>query len=528
MELQITVKNFRGFEDVSPVSFTIGKGFTAFVGPNNSGKSSLLKMFHELRSLWSQLTNMPDVVELFKGNHRALALQGIHDQAEIFFDSNLRDIELEFTLFPESPGTAQRTVVNQIRLTIGRGSMNYKASFSCKPIFDQPKEDVRAHDNGSLTTPNGQLRADCRPMFDHFKQLGNGMYIGPFRNAISHGSAAYFDISIGNEFINTWNQWKTGPIKAQNLAIERITEDIRKIFDFTKLEIAASQSTNTLQVNVDGKPFKLGELGAGLSQFIVVFANAAIKKPDYIFIDEPELSLHPSLQIDFLTSLASYAAKGVVFATHSIGLARSIGDHIFSLQKKGNGVICKPFEQTPNYAEFLGEMSFSSFKELGFERILLVEGVTDVKTTQQFLRLLNKDHKVVVLPLGGDQLAKGNVELELAELARITSPGNIAALVDSERGSAGAAPIAVRTLFEQSCKKLGFKVQLTQLRAIENYLTDRAIKEELGSSFNALGQYEALKASSNPWDKRETWRIARRMKWSELESTDVGHFLASL
>jgi hypothetical protein len=173
-------------------------------------------------------------------------------------------------------------------------------------------------------------------------------------------------------------------------------------------------------------------------------------------------------------------------------------------------------------------MSFSSFKELGFERILLVEGVTDVKTIQQFLRMQNKDHKVIVLPLGGDQLAKGNVELELAELARITSPANIAALVDSERDSAGAAPISARTLFEQSCKKLGFKVQLTQLRAIENYLSDRAIKGEFGPSFNALGPFETLKTSSNPWDKRESWRIARRMNWHEIESTDLGHFLAAL
>lgn len=528
MELQIKVKNFRSFEDVSPVSFIIGKGFTAFVGPNNSGKSSLLKMFYELRELWPQLASMPNLQGIFRGSPWGFNPKGVHDQREIFFDSNPRDIELEFTLLPECSGTSQRTVVNQIRLTIGRETLQCKASFSCNPVFDQSKEGVLVLDQSTLVAENRKAQVDCYPMLDYFKQFGNGMYIGPFRNAISQGAAPYFDISIGNEFINTWNQWKTGPNKAQNLAVEQITEDIRKIFDFNKLEIAASVSTNTLQVNVDGRPFKLGELGAGLSQFIVVFANAAIKKPDYIFIDEPELSLHPSLQIDFLTSLASYAAQGVVLATHSIGLARSIGDRIFSLQKKGSSVVCRPFEQTPNYAEFLGEMSFSSFKELGFERILLVEGVTDVKTIQQFLRLLNKDHKVVVLPLGGDQLAKGNVELELAELARITSPGNIAALVDSERGSAGAAPIAARTLFEQSCKKLGFKVRLTQLRAIENYLSDRAIKEELGPSFNALGPYETLKASSNPWDKRESWRIARRMKWPELESTDVGEFLTSL
>lgn len=528
MELQIRVKNYRGFEDSTPLLITIGKGFTALVGPNNAGKSSLLKMFYELRGLWSQLANKDDFRELFRGNIRGLSPQGVNDQREIFCDSNTRDMEIDFTLLPENLGTEHVRVVNHIRMTAQRASLNYSVNYSCNPNFDPVKQQMRVIDESTLMDDSGQVRIDGRSMIDHFKKLVNGMYIGPFRNAISQASSSYFDISIGTEFINTWNQWKTGPNKGQNLAIERITEDIRNIFGFIKLEITATPDLKTLQVNVDGRPFKLGEHGAGLSQFIVVFASAAIRKPDYIFIDEPELSLHPSLQIDFLTSLASYAAEGVVFATHSIGLARSIGDRIFSLQKRGSSVVCRPFEQTPNYAEFLGEMSFSSFKELGFERILLVEGVTDVKTTQQFLRLLNKDHKVVVLPLGGDQLAKGNVELELAELARITSPGNIAALVDSERGSAGAAPMAARTLFEQSCKKLGFKVRLTQLRAIENYLSERAIKEELGPSFNALGPYETLKASSSPWDKRESWRIARRMKWPELESTDVGEFLASL
>lgn len=265
MELHIRVKNVRGFEDVSPVSFALGKGFTAFVGPNNSGKSSLLKMFFELRGLWSQLYNLPDTTELFRGNPRGLSIQGVHDQREIFFDSNPREMELEFALLPESLGTAQMPLVNQIRLTVGRENMQYTAEFFCKPVFAHPKQNVSSFAQGILIDQTGQVKVDCRSIFECFRQLANGMYIGPFRNAISQGAAPYFDISIGSEFINTWNQWKTGPNKAQNSAIEQITEDIRKIFDFNKLEITASSSTNTLQVNVDGRPFKLGELGAGLS-----------------------------------------------------------------------------------------------------------------------------------------------------------------------------------------------------------------------------------------------------------------------
>jgi energy-coupling factor transporter ATP-binding protein EcfA2 len=352
------------------------------------------------------------------------------------------------------------------------------------------------------------------------------VYIGPFRNAINSGAAQYYGLSVGTEFIHVWHEWKTGENKAAAIAIERVTEDIRKIFGFRKLEIAASQRLNTLQIAVNGRPYKLRELGAGLAQFILVFGNAAFRKPDYIFIDEPELNLHPSLQVDFLTSLASYASEGIIFATHSLGLARTLGDRLYSLKRETDGINCKLFEQTPNYAEFVGELSFSSFKELGYSQILLVEGVSHVRTIQQFLRKINKDHQVVILPLGGDQLAKADMEIELAELKRITS--NVAVLVDSERVSADTEPAARRKSFEESCHRLGFKVCLTKLRATENYLSDRAIKLVKGDKYNALSQYQKLEESQQPWAKHENWRIAREMSWTEIETTDIGIFLASL
>ena len=224
------------------------------------------------------------------------------------------------------------------------------------------------------------------------KQLYNSIYIGPFRNAVNTGAGRYYDVSVGTEFITTWHEWKTGENKAAALAVERVTEDIRRIFGFKKLEIAASQRLSTLQVAVNGKPYKLRELGAGLAQFILVFGTAAFRNPEYIFVDEPELNLHPSLQVDFLTSLGSYAKEGIVFATHSIGLARTVGDRIYSLKRRNEEVQCSLFEQTPNYAEFVGELSFSSFKELGCSQILLVEGVTDVSAKDRKSTRLNSSH----------------------------------------------------------------------------------------------------------------------------------------
>src|SRR6516165_4409122 len=126
--------------------------------------------------------------------------------------------------------------------------------------------------------------------------LANSLYIGPFRNAINVGSGTYYDLNVGTDFVKTWNAWKTGDSKHSNRAIEVITQQIRSIFEFSRLEINASTNDKLIAL-VDGQPYRLDELGAGLSQFIVVFANAAIKKPTMILIDEPELNLHPALQI---------------------------------------------------------------------------------------------------------------------------------------------------------------------------------------------------------------------------------------
>jgi len=124
-------------------------------------------------------------------------------------------------------------------------------------------------------------------------------------------------------------------------------------------------------------------------------------------IDEPELNLHPSLQISFLTALASYFEYGVLFATHNIGLARASAGRIYSFVRLADGVSeVRPFEATTQAAELLGEVSFGAYQDLGHNRILLVEGSTEVTAISQFLRFLGKDHEVVLLPLSGSDMIK--------------------------------------------------------------------------------------------------------------------------
>jgi putative AbiEii toxin of type IV toxin-antitoxin system len=355
------------------------------------------------------------------------------------------------------------------------------------------------------------------------------LYIGPFRNAINIGTRdEYFDIQVGQGFVRTWRSYKTGSIRSQNEAAYRVSERIGQIFDFERFEVNPSPDDETLQVFINGKSYKLNELGSGLAQFVIVLANAAIKAPSYILIDEPELNLHPSLQVDFLTTLATYATHGVLFSTHSFGLARATADQIYATQRLGQSQSqVRPIGAVPRLSDFLGELGFSGYKELGFDKILLVEGASELRTIQRFLRFFKKEHRVVMLHLGGSSLISGQRELELQEVKRI-SP-NVAALIDSERDSATSILAKDRQGFLEICERAQIQCCVLERRAIENYLCDRAVKKIKGGDYRALGPYERLKdVTPFGWAKSENWRIAEQMTLEDLSQTDLARFLEGL
>ncbi len=253
--------------------------------------------------------------------------------------------------------------------------------------------------------------------------------------------------------------------------------------------------------------------------------NVSATAPAYILIDEPEMNLHPQLQLDFLTTLASYATHGVLFSTHSVGLARSAADRIYSLRKDGHRTEVTEFERTGRLSEFLGELSFSGWQELGFDSVLLVEGRTDVKTLQHLLRLYDLDHRVVLLPMGGSQMINGRAEDELRELQRITP--KLFALIDSEKADAASPLQQDRLAFEGVCRNLQIRLHILERRAIENYFPEHAVRA-VATDASALTPFQALHDAERPWDKNENWRIARAMQREDIADTDLGRFIQSL
>ena len=534
MDIELTIKNYRCFSDAHPAHIIIKQGFTAFLGINNSGKSSILKFFYEFRNLFARLSST-GIVESSNNWQRTALVSSLNntyqnfsvpseitDQSELFYNLNNRDISIQMRLLP-----TDQTIQPPLRLdiTIPRAVSNWTSKLYINNREIQPgnlnwKEDTLYRGNESVV--------DLSDLITACKLLSNTVYIPSFRNVINIGANAnYYDIPIGQSFISQWNNWKTGASKNYQEIAYQVQEDIAKIFEYSRLEINASPDGQRLSMLINGKSYKMSELGSGFAQFFLVLASAAMRlsNPTLILIDEPEINLHPSLQLDFLTRLTSYASHGVFFATHSIGLARASADYIYSVRRNKDGQSeITDYNATPRLAELLGELSFAGYKELGFDKILLVEGSTEVRTIQQFLRWYKKEHQIVLVPMGGN--INPEAEAELEEIKRISS--NVYALIDSEKSKPDEELEVQRVAFKKLCDDFGITCHVLDRRATEHYFSDHAIKKVKGNSYRALQPYEQFKDPFPRWSKSENWQIAREMVPADLDNTDLGDFLKAL
>lgn len=532
----LTLRNYRCFDWNNPATLEFGDGFTAFVGSNNSGKSTALRSIFELRNMFQAAFNSLHANQSFRYSTQPL---GISDVAEIANDSDPTRFQFSIAITDsarpksEAQSLAIAILFEYEVLSQTLSPKRVKTVDHQGNIRQLEDTEINKSDKGQTTpiiTYPDRLIVDYSDLMAFANELSLSKYYPAFRNAINEGGGNYYDIPIGTALVSAWDGLKAGSSRAQKLAISRVEDEIASLLGFKSLQINADQSGKTLDVIIDGRPQKLYEVGAGVAQLIIVLAAALVNKPPYILIDEPELNLHPALQLSFLATLGSYAQKGLLYSTHSISLARSTAQRIYAVKRIKNGSSqIYPFgDNTINFGGWLGELSYSSRVELGCEGILLVEGTTDVLFFQEFLRKIGKDHKYVLMQLGGSSLIRGGVAPQLSELSRIIDPSKIRVFIDSEKDSADAPLADDRIAFVADCKSIGIDVHVSERKATENYLERNGIHKTLGSEYEPLEYYQKLKSCPKPWHKSNNWRIARETKFDDIKDTDLGKFLSSL
>ncbi|WP_321847883.1 ATP-dependent nuclease [Burkholderia diffusa] len=528
----VSLRNFRCFDWKNPAVLEFHHGLTALIGPNNAGKSAALRSIYELRSVW--LSIFACLMPQSQYTARAEPI-GVSDITELANSHDPTRIEISISLTNSSTESDPNYYfVTYIEISYNLESRSIhpkliKGVNSLGNIHTLNEPNIKSANNvaGPIIV-YGHVRINFAALQSFLNDLNKARFFPAFRNAINEGASNYYDMPVGTALVSTWDTWKAGNVKKSKVAIGRVEQKIAELLGFNSLQINADSQGKSLDVYINGHPHKLYEIGSGVAQLVMTLASALVMEPTYILIDEPELSLHPTLQLSFLTALFEHCSTGLLFATHSYGLARTAAERILVVQRS-HATTMQPLNSSNiNLAELLGELGYAARLEIGCERILLVEGPTDVLFFQEFLRKLKIDQKFVIMQLGGSSLINGNISTHLAEICRIADARNIKIFIDSERKSEGAPLSPERENFVSACKQFGIEVAVSERRATENYFEDNAILKVLGGDYKSLGPFQLLKECNKPWHKSQNWKIARETEFADIEHTDLGKFLKSL
>jgi ABC-type cobalamin/Fe3+-siderophores transport system ATPase subunit len=491
--MTLKIRNYRGIPYRKPLELEIGKGITFFLGPNNVGKTSLIRMFFELRSAISSLQP-----------HATTEQVNLPVFADDLFnqDSAERKIEIEI---------ASRTGELQIYI---------------EPDGDQPKRYV-VH----TKQPKGWMEERTELQNELKVLFVESLFIPSIRPmTVRTHDQTIGDVTISDSLVSTISAWQTGSNLPRKREFAEFEAELGELFSAKEFRIDVGRGSGNLKIRLDGKFFGIEDLGDGLSHFIFVLANALFKKPAYILIDEPENGLHPRLQQTFIRALAAKSTRGLIAASHSIGLARSTADMIYTVAKEENGITVRAFGEShrydPSITDTLHELGYAQFVEMGGDCILLVEGQTDIKAFREILRKFNVEQNFIIWHLGGSGfLDSGDVTHELMEVKRL-NPKKVAVIFDSECTAANA-PLAKKFQdFKDTAEKLGYLVFPTDLHSTENYISQSALNAVYPTSgYRALTPFEDFKTVQPRWGKKNNWKLFREMSRAEIEATGLGKFI---
>src|ERR1044071_639933 len=106
MRIELTLKNYRCFPDSNPARIVIEDGiWTAFVGENNAGKSTLLRFFYEFRPFFSHFGDVASLRNLLKGRHSNVGFgDSVKDASEVYHNQNGRPMTLVIEVEPPDSG----------------------------------------------------------------------------------------------------------------------------------------------------------------------------------------------------------------------------------------------------------------------------------------------------------------------------------------------------------------------------------------------------------------------------------------
>lgn len=384
----IEIENFKGFHGNHEIDFNIpdgiteGSGLNIFVGENNAGKSTIFEALDFIKD-----STKKNISELVNKSVPAIALNNL--SIEVTYTGNITNV-----INTHVQENKIQSFLNHVFNDAGKECFKVKRSWDSNAPDDVKK--INFWNNGNYSNPagidapfkkfydNNFIWADTNPSDE--SKFGSSTLCGSLLKEIALG---HVNTPEYQTFQASYHSLFNDPTSQLRLKISQIESKVQNVFSsqfgvanisfsFEELQIENFFKTASVIIN-DGVSVPMNEKGHGMQRAVALSllqvyaditanaANAPVSKPFYLFIDEPEICLHPTGQKKLLDALMVISkTKQVFVTTHSPFILSSpslINTGLFIFKKDNNMNNISKANTTPMFpwSPSWGEISYRAY-----------------------------------------------------------------------------------------------------------------------------------------------------------------------